>query len=159
MGWALAYVCGFLLNKEYGFVVRCKWCSIMCEAWAYTFSHVIIHWCYKKTLFIEEYIGASQESVLHILHPTRTHIFVFMSFGPFCLLPIRSRKSMWRTFWKRRVFYNPHKPRDVGLWDPKTHKCFHVPFCYKKVVIMRRHWFQYIDGSCHNSSPFAEIYY
>ena len=83
MGWALAYVCGFLLNKEYGFVVRCKWCSIMCEAWAYTFSHVIIHWRYKKTSFIEEYIGASQESVLHIVHPTRTHISVFM-----CLLDL-----------------------------------------------------------------------
>ena len=32
MGWALAYVCGFLLNKEYGFVARYNICSIICEA-------------------------------------------------------------------------------------------------------------------------------
>mgnify|MGYP006973837031 CR=1 FL=1 len=87
-----------LFGEEYGFIVRCNICSIMCEAWASTFSPCYDTLALQKTLIhkgIYWYIMKelccipSSKSVFHILHPITTQIFLYVSFQPFCLLPMQ----------------------------------------------------------------------
>ena len=79
-----------LFGEEYGCLVRCNICNIMCEAWASTFfpCHDIlalrtcykgIWWCIMK----EVCCVPSSKPFFHILHPIGTQNFAFM-----CLLDL-----------------------------------------------------------------------